>query len=93
MELVIDGLHIVNLGSVSNPVPPDLRASYVILNATPSGYQVEFRRVAYNCEAVVDAVHRMKHPAAAHITRLMRGEHQFAWQQQKRPRLLRVFPF
>ena len=36
----IDGVHLVNVGSVSNPVVPDLLASYVILDANKSGYRI-----------------------------------------------------
>lgn len=37
----------INLGSVSNPITDDLRASYVIVHAEESGHDVEHRRVAY----------------------------------------------
>ncbi len=45
MDLRVDGVRVVNLGSVSNPLPPDLRASYVILDADASGYRVQHRLV------------------------------------------------
>jgi hypothetical protein len=47
---------VINAGSVSNPVALDLRASYAMIDAKQSDYQVELRRVAYSCTAVIDAV-------------------------------------
>jgi predicted phosphodiesterase len=64
----------VNLGSVSNPVAPDLRASYVILDADTDGYRVEHRRVAYDRAAVIDAVEQLKHPGRAYVIKHHLGE-------------------
>ncbi len=76
LDLTVDGIRLINPGSVSNPFPPDLRASYALLNATESGYQVEHRRVEYDREAVVAAVHHptQGHPSAEYIVRFMRGQ-------------------
>ncbi len=60
----IEGVHIFNLGSVSNPMPPDLRASYAILETDAAGYHLESRFVEYDHQAVIAAVHAVKHPAA-----------------------------
>lgn len=79
LNLKLGQVHVVNLGSVSNPLPPDLRASYVILEATETGYTVKHHRVDYNRAAVIAAVERVRYPAADFITRLMRGQHQPAW--------------
>lgn len=59
----IDGLHLVNLGSVSNPPTPDRRAHYVLLEADAGGYRLESRRVAYDIPAMIDAARRVHHPA------------------------------
>ena len=65
----------VNLGSVSNPVPPDLRASYVMLDADADGHRVEHRRVAYDRDAVIDAVERLNHhPGRDWVIKHHRGE-------------------
>jgi len=45
MDLRVDDVRVVNLGSVSNPLPPDLRASYVILEADDSVYRLQHRWV------------------------------------------------
>jgi len=79
LDNTVDGIRVVNLGSVSNPVPPDLRASYVILDADHTGYRIEHCRVDYNHNAVIAAVERVKHPAADYIVKLMQGKYQPAW--------------
>src|SRR5258708_6159379 len=47
-DQMIGTVRAVNLGSVSNPVAPDLRASYVMIEADERGYQLEHRRVQYD---------------------------------------------
>lgn len=64
----------VNLGSVSNPVTDDLRASYVIIHADRHGHHVEHRRVAYDHAAAVARIEASSHPEAAYIASFQRGE-------------------
>jgi predicted phosphodiesterase len=73
MNVVIRGTRILNVGSVSNPVLPDLRAEYVILEARATGYHVEQRRVEYDRKAVITALECLRHPGAEFIVRHMRG--------------------
>ena len=73
VDVTVRGTRIVNVGSVSNPVPPDLRASYVLLEAGGSGYSLEHRQVEYNRQAVVEALQRLLHPGAGFIVEHMRG--------------------
>jgi putative phosphoesterase len=70
----VGGRVVVNLGSVSNPLGPDLRASWVLLEVTAAGVELEHRRVAYDHGAFVDTVHRSRHPAAEFILSHWRGE-------------------
>lgn len=51
-------VHIVNVGSVSNPIPdgPDGRACYALLVADATGYDLSLRRVPYDIEAVIHAI-------------------------------------
>ncbi len=63
----LDGLHVVNVASVSNPTPPDRHAHYVLLEADAHGYRLESRHVAYDVRAVIDAVRRAHHPAEDYI--------------------------
>lgn len=75
----IDGVRVVNVGSVSNALPPDLRASYVVIDATRDGVSVGHRRVEYDRDAVIDELRRVRHPAAGYISRCMRGENTPPW--------------
>jgi predicted phosphodiesterase len=68
-----NGQRAVNLGSLSNHLTADLRASYVLLEADRSGYQVTHRQVAYDREAVIAALQRIRHPGAAYIIRNLGG--------------------
>jgi predicted phosphodiesterase len=73
-DRVVGSVRAVNLGSVSNPITDDLRASYVIVHADRHGHRIEHRRVGYDREAFLRAVDRSGHPAAAYIASFQRGE-------------------
>lgn len=73
-DRVVAGVRAVNLGSLSNPIVDDLRASYVLLHADRHGVGVEHRRVAYDQAAFLTAVERSGHPAADYIASFQRGE-------------------
>jgi predicted phosphodiesterase len=80
LDLSMNGVRLINLGSVSNPMTPDLRASYLILVADESGYHLQQRRVEYDHQAVIAAVLRIRHPGAGYITASMLGQHQHEWE-------------
>ena len=63
----------MNVGSVSSPFAPDLRASYAIIAADEAGHEIEVRYVAYDREAVMAATRRIRHPGVAFIVRCMQG--------------------
>ena len=71
---LVDGVRVVNPGSVSNPFPPDLRASYALLSCDSQGYSIEHRRADYDRLAVIEALKGLAHPSEAYLTRFMRGE-------------------
>ena len=78
----VDGreVRILNCGSVSNPLAPDLRASYILLEAdTSPGYRVEFHRVAYDIPAVLEALRTSGHPTAAGISENFHGKRIPPW--------------
>ncbi|MBN1146379.1 MAG: metallophosphoesterase family protein [Anaerolineales bacterium] len=75
----LDGVRVVNPGSISNSFPPDLRAKYALLIADERGYSLEFCAAEYDREAVVEAVQRLRQPSAAYISRFMRGENKPGW--------------
>ena len=65
---------IVNPGSVSNPLAPDLRASYAIINIDSTGIDTEHRRLDYDREAVAQADDKSHHPAAEFINAYLAGK-------------------
>jgi len=79
LDRQVGGVRAVNLGSVSNPWAPDLRASYVLLEAGASGYRLQHRRVAYDRQAVIEAVRRSRHPGAEFLVGHMLGQFQPWW--------------
>lgn len=68
MDRRVGNWHVVNLGSVSNPLGDDLRASYVYLTADSTGYQIEHRRVEYDYQAVINCLENVQHPGRDFIT-------------------------
>jgi predicted phosphodiesterase len=82
LDRVIGGVRVVNLGSVSNPLAPDLRASYALLDASAKGYRLEQRRVAYDRRAAVEAVEGAQHPAARFLIDLYEGRFEAAWAEE-----------
>lgn len=79
MNRRLDDLHLINLGSISNPQVPDLLAWYAVLTANAEGYRVEQRAVDYDHEAVIAALAAANHPAPNFIERGMRGEFVRPW--------------
>ena len=74
LDRSVAGIRIINPGSVSNPLTAELQASYVLLDANPSGYHIQFRQVAYDWEAVIVAIQRSHHPASTFLIQYMRGQ-------------------
>jgi predicted phosphodiesterase len=72
MNRQIGRWHVVNLGSVSNPPTAERRASYVLLEATETGYNLEHHLVDYDRSAVIKAVEELGHPGAAFICKHLR---------------------
>lgn len=70
----VGDIRAVNLGSVSNPVTSDLRASYVVIAADRHGHHVGHRRVAYDHEAFISRTYGSTHPEAEFIVSFQRGE-------------------
>jgi predicted phosphodiesterase len=76
LDRQVGGVRAVNLGSVSNPIIPELCASYVLLEADAAGYGLEQRQVDYDRAAVIEALRRSRHPAGSFIVGHFLGEHQ-----------------
>lgn len=79
LDRSVDGMRVFNLGSVSNPLRERLEASYAILEADDAGYTLQLRYVDYDHEAVIEALRRLKHPAADFLARFIRGEVTPSW--------------
>ena len=73
-DRVVGRVRAVNLGSVSNPITDDLRASYAVLHSDRHGHAIEHRRVAYDRDGFLDAIARSGHPSADFIASFQRGE-------------------
>ena len=58
----VGGTCAINLGSVSNPMTSDLRATYVIVDADRHGHRLTHRRVAYDHDAVIARLGAVEHP-------------------------------
>ena len=80
-DRTLENIRIVNPGSVSNPFPPDLRASYAILEAGESGYSISHCRSGYDSQAFIQAVRDVRHPAADYIIRFVLGENKKDWME------------
>jgi 2',3'-cyclic-nucleotide 2'-phosphodiesterase (5'-nucleotidase family) len=74
VDRVVDGVRLVNPGSVSNHLGPDVTAKWVLLESSAAGYELTFRRVSYDNDAVIAALEAMQHPGRAFIAHFMRGE-------------------
>jgi predicted phosphodiesterase len=70
LDRIVDGIRVINLGSISNPVSPDLRASYALLTAATSGYQIQMRYVEYDWRAVLSAIQQSGHTTRAYLTHI-----------------------
>jgi len=81
-ERTVGKLRVINPGSVSNPMAPDLRASYVMLIANTSGYTFAFRRVDFDRQACIEAVRRVRHPSWRYIQLFMSGERHPNWESR-----------
>jgi len=70
----VAGMHLFNLGSISNPVTPQLQATYAILEATTTSYTIQLRRVDYDRAAVIKAIHQSHYPFPNFLISFMQGE-------------------
>lgn len=64
-DRVVDGRRAVNLGSLSNPNRADRCATYCVLTCDSGSHEVHHRIVDYDHRAELDALDRVRHPAAS----------------------------
>lgn len=60
----IDGIRVVNLGSISVPGTADRRAMWALLTADTNGFTIDRRFTEYDIEAVTAALDEQYHPSA-----------------------------
>jgi predicted phosphodiesterase len=77
----IDEVRVINPGSVSNPLPPDLRACYALLIADHDGYQIYFQRVDYDRRLVIEAMRQRRYPSQNYVSRLLLGQIKPKWEK------------
>ena len=70
---------VVNLGSLSIPFGPDVRASYVLLENDAGGHRIEHRRVAYDIDELLAQMNRLRFPGTAFLTPRFLGEMTAPW--------------
>lgn len=80
LDRTVGGVRVINLGSVSNQSPPDLRASYYLLEADERGHTFENHKVAYDNAAVIAQLQAVKHPGLGPLGAFMRGERKSVWE-------------
>jgi len=67
LDRTVDGVRVINTGSVSNPATDDQRAMWLLLDADASGYRIERRFVEYDRDAYLRTLVAVEHPARALI--------------------------
>ena len=75
----LNGVHVVNPGSIGNPLIPSLRATYAVLEADGKGYRVEHRAVEYDRGLAERKAWEVQHPQAEFISSFLRGERVRQW--------------
>lgn len=63
----VDGVRMLNPGSVSNPPSDDRDARYLLLHCTDAGHTVELRSVPYDVDAVRRSIEGSGYPGADYL--------------------------
>lgn len=71
LERYVDGIHAVNIGSVSIHVTSNKYASYAILASDYEGYSLTQRQVHYDRAAVISQLEQVHHPGRAFIVQFL----------------------
>jgi len=79
MDVTVNGVRVVNLGSVSVPWGPDLRASYYLIDANEKGHTLTHRLVTYDTAAVIAQLQRLNYPGISMLVPRFRGERTPPW--------------
>src|SRR5258707_9714851 len=79
LDRTIDHVRVFNLGSISNPMRPRVEASYAILEADSTSYNLQLRYVDYDRQAVIEGLQHVKHPTVDFLTKFIQGEISPPW--------------
>jgi putative phosphoesterase len=82
LDRQVNGIRVVNPGSIGNPVLPGAGACYALLQTGPHGYELTLHQAAYDKEAAMIATDAVKHPAAEYIKRFLEGRRVPDWAQE-----------
>ena len=64
LDRTVDGIRVINSGSVSLPATAERRACWTLLTADDRGHTIEARRIEYDLDAVLAELHEVAHPSA-----------------------------
>jgi len=73
MDETVDGVRLINLGSVSNPGTSDTRAMWMLLDADGAGYRIERRFADYDVAEVIAEISAAHHPSRRFVTSFFDG--------------------
>ncbi|UCG26335.1 MAG: metallophosphoesterase family protein [Chloroflexota bacterium] len=79
LDRVVNGIRVVNPGSIGNPVLPGAGACYALLKCGPEGYDLTLEQVTYDKDAVVAVTRSVRHPAAGYIESFLAGRRVPDW--------------
>ena len=82
LDRTVDGVRVVNPGSVGNPVLPDAGACYALLETTSDGYHLTLEQAAYDKAAAIAATEAVNHPAAVYIKSFLLGQRVPVWVEE-----------
>lgn len=71
LERVVDGVRLVNVGSVGLPLDGHPRPAYGLFDFQGRRCQVAIRRVEYDLQAVIAELERVQHPAQGWVWRML----------------------
>lgn len=77
----LDGVRVVNPGSIGNPLIPSLRATYALLEADEGGYRVRHRAVEYDRALAQQISREVRQPGAEFINSYLRGDRVRPWEE------------
>lgn len=71
-DRLVDGVRLVNDGSVGLPLDGDPRAAYAILDLEGNRCNVTLRRVPYDVDSVIARLEELEHPGRTWATQMLR---------------------